>query len=435
MTGMTGEDLQQLKQQLPLLDYLRRLNWRARPAGARQEFVGLCPLHRETRPSFYVNARKNLFYCHGCGRGGDLIRFLQLSLGLSFRESVGHLQRELGPAPVPPAGLLDQTAAFYQFQLHRHYLAQRGLHDPDLIQQLGIGYAPGGTLRRRLTACGYGLDQLFQAGLINPQGRDTFCRRVVFPCSDQHGCCVNLYGRAIGDATPHRFLPGSRGGLFAGETVSASSRVILVEGLFDLAALWQAGFRNTTCALGTHLTPLQSAPLCDPGDRDVYIAFDQDAHHAGQRAARILAERLLHAGGRAHIVVLPHGYDPNSYFLAGAKPADFVHCLDRAHRVQPCTSVFSTILLHPPVCPPIVWSTNRAGKPAWSTSFSMRNTFVVSRFAPCAPTDTMACTLPAGGFLIRRGPSPRSTNPRSSTICATNWTTTPSPSHQPSITA
>jgi DNA primase catalytic core len=336
---MTGEDLQQLKQQLPLLDYLRRLNWRARPAGDRQEFVGLCPLHRETRPSFYVNARKNLFYCHGCGRGGDLLSFLQLSLGLSFRESVSHLQQELDIAPVPAAGLLDQTAAFYQFQLQRraeavHYLAQRGLRDADLIHELGLGYAPGGMLRRHLTACGYSLDQLFQAGLVNPQGFDSFCRRVVFPCRDERGACVNLYGRAIGDATPHRFLPGSRGGLFVWKTVSAFSRVILVEGLFDLAVLWQAGFRNTTCAFGTHLTAAQCAQLCDSG-RDVFIAFDQDANHAGQNAAHLLAKRLLPAGMRAYIVILPAGQDPNSYFLAGADPADFTRCLDRAQRVRP----------------------------------------------------------------------------------------------------
>ena len=68
-----GEDLKRLKQSLPLLEYLRRHNWNARPAGTAQEFVGLCPLHQETRPSFYVNARKNLFYCHGCGRGGGRV--------------------------------------------------------------------------------------------------------------------------------------------------------------------------------------------------------------------------------------------------------------------------------------------------------------------------------------------------------------------------
>ncbi len=88
------ENLEHLKQQLPLLDYLRRRQWSARRAGHQQEFVGLCPFHRETKPSFYVNAAKNLFYCHGCGRGGDLIRWIQLSLGLSFRESVEHLKRE-----------------------------------------------------------------------------------------------------------------------------------------------------------------------------------------------------------------------------------------------------------------------------------------------------------------------------------------------------
>jgi DNA primase len=93
-----AHDLERLKQRIPLLEYLQRHNWKPCRAGTRQELVGLCPLHQEARPSFYVNARKNLFYCHGCGRGGDLIRFVQLCLDLPFRQSVAHLEQELMPA-------------------------------------------------------------------------------------------------------------------------------------------------------------------------------------------------------------------------------------------------------------------------------------------------------------------------------------------------
>jgi hypothetical protein len=114
-------DLEQLKQHLPMLEYLQRHNWTPRRRSARQEFVGLCPLHEETRPSFYVNACKNLFYCHGCGHGGDLIRFVELFLHVSFRQSVAHLQQELASRArsAAAAELLAQTAAYYQLQLHR----------------------------------------------------------------------------------------------------------------------------------------------------------------------------------------------------------------------------------------------------------------------------------------------------------------------------
>jgi DNA primase len=209
------------------------------------------------------------------------------------------------------------------------YLAQRGLHDPALLQTLGLGYAPGGNLRRHLTARGYSFDQMREIGLLNPQGRDAFCRRVIFPCHQQDQI-VNLYGRSIGRAFPHRLLPRSKGNLFAWESVRSCSPLILVEGLFDLAVLWQAGFRHTTCAIGTHLTSAQMAQLAAPPGREVYIAFDQDAHHAGQQASRRLAQHLQSAGIAARIVSLPHGHDPNSYFCAGATAADFTQCLHQA---------------------------------------------------------------------------------------------------------
>jgi len=326
------QDLEHIKQRIALLDYLQQRNWTATPVPRRQEFVGLCPLHGDTRPSFYVNARKNLFYCHGCGQGGDLIRFVELSEHLSFRQSLAFLQQQI--TATDDGGPVESTAAFYQWQLHQrpeavHYLQQRGLHDPALIEELGIGYAPGGNLRRHLATRGYPLDRLLAVGLLNQQGRDAFCRRVIFPCR-QHGQIVNLYGRSIGAAFPHRLLPRSKGGLFAWESVRGFDTVILVEGLFDLAVLWQAGFRNTTCALGAHLTPCQFQQLIDRPDRSIYIVFDQDENHAGQQASHQLARRLADAGMSVRMVLLPPGHDPNSFLVAGAAAVDFARCLQQA---------------------------------------------------------------------------------------------------------
>src|SRR5437763_2670239 len=293
-----GEDVEKLKQRLSLLDYLRQQNWVARPAAHGSEFVGLCPLHPETRPSFYVNTCKNLFYCHGCGQGGDLIRFVELSRQLSVRQSVAYLEQQSALTAAATTGL-EQAATFSQQQLERYpealrYLEQRGLHDPALIKELRIGYAPGGSLRRHLTAQGYSFDLLRRLGLLNPQGRDAFYRRVIFPCC-QGGRIVNLYGRSIAATFAHQFLPGSKGGLFAWESVRQFPTVILVEGLFDLAVLWQTGFRHATCSLGTHLNAEQFQQLCDR-PRTVYLTFDVDANGSGQKASQQLAQRLCAPG-------------------------------------------------------------------------------------------------------------------------------------------
>jgi DNA primase len=133
---------------------------------------------------------------------------------------------------------------------------------------------------------------------------------------------VNLYGRSIGGVAPHRFLPRPKGGLFAWSTVRNHSDVILVEGLFDVAVLWQAGFVHSSCAFGVRLTDTQFSQLSDRPGRTVFLAFDADL--AGQDAARALAHRLqIGAGVNVRIVDLPAGQDPNSYFAGGASAAEF----------------------------------------------------------------------------------------------------------------
>jgi len=329
---VVGEDVEKLKQRLSLLGYLQQQHWVARPAAHGPEFVGLCPLHPETRPSFYVNTRKNLFYCHGCGQGGDLIRFVQLSRHLSFRQSLAYLDQQ-SALTADPATVLEQAATFYQQQLDRYpealrYLEQRGLRDPALIKELRIGYAPGGSLRRHLTAQGYSFDLLQRLGLLNSQGHDAFYRRVIFPCC-QGGRVVNLYGRSIAAAFAHRFLSGSKGGLYVWEQVQNCPEVILVEGLFDYAVLWQAGFRHVTCSLGTHLNADQFQQLCDR-PRTVYLTFDVDANGSGQQASQQLAQRLRAQGIVTRHVLLPDGHDPNSFFVQGGDARQFHSFLEAA---------------------------------------------------------------------------------------------------------
>ena len=156
-----------------------------------------------------MDPNKNLFYCYGCGRGGDVIRFAELYHQVKFPQAVALLHQWRG---LPP--LLHEVAGFYRMQLHRHseavaYLYQRGIRSPELIEHMRIGYAPGGCLRGWLTQLGYPLQALRQAGLVTAAGYDAYMHRIVFPLEG------NLYGRSLSAAAPpHRFLPGAKGGLY-----------------------------------------------------------------------------------------------------------------------------------------------------------------------------------------------------------------------------
>ena len=318
--------LDELKQQIPLLEYLQAHDWQqAKPIGFGR-LLGLCPLHADHKPSFLVDPHKNLFYCYGCRRGGDVIRFAELYHQVKFPQAVALLHQWRG---LPP--LLNEAAGFYRMQLHRHaeavdYLYQRGVRAPELIEHMRIGYAPGGCLRAGLMQLGYPLQTLRQAGLVTASGYDAYAHRVVFPLEG------NLYGRSLSAAAPpHRFLPGAKGGLYAWQQVRQCPEVILVEGLFDYAVLWQAGFHNVTCSMGNHLNAHQYRQLCDL-PRTVYLAFDADTNGSGQQASQSLARRRREQGMDVRIVSLPGGHDPNSFFVEKGDARQFQSLLEAARQ-------------------------------------------------------------------------------------------------------
>jgi DNA primase len=321
---VSRQALDQLKQQIPLLDYLQTQDWQPARRLSRGRWMGLCPLHSDQKPSFLVDPGKSLFYCYGCGRGGDVIRFVELYHQVKFPQALALLQQWRGLAP-----LLHEAVGFYRMQLHHHgeavaYLRQRGVRSPELIEHMRIGYAPGGCLRGWLMQLGYPLQALRQAGLVTAAGYDAFIHRIVFPLE------ANLYGRSLSASAPaHRFLPGLKGGLYEWERARRYPEVILVEGLLDYAVLWQAGFHNVTCALGNHLNARQFRQLCDR-PRTVYLTLDADANGSGPQAAQSLSRSLRQRGITARLVSLPEGHDPNSFFVGGGNAQEFHDLLERA---------------------------------------------------------------------------------------------------------
>jgi DNA primase len=253
-----------------------------------------------------------------------VIRFAEIYHQVRFSQAVALLRQWRGVEPV-----LHEAERFYHMQLHRHseafaYLYQRGVRSWATIELMRIGYAPGGCLRGWLTQLGHPLPALRHAGLVTDVGYDAYVRRIVFPLEG------NLYGRSLSaSAPPHRFLPGAKGGLYSWAQVQSYPEVILVEGLFDYAVLWEAGFHNVTCSLGTHLNARQFRQLSD-GTRTVYVAFDADGNGSGQQAAQCLSRNLQERGTPARLVSLPEGHDPNSFFVQGGDAREFHRLLEEA---------------------------------------------------------------------------------------------------------
>src|SRR5262245_9453357 len=277
---------------------------RLQKAGRR--FQGLCPLHKEKTPSFSVDPGPGLFYCFGCGQGGDAIKLHMLLSGDDFPSAIESLARRYGiPLPAAPerrggrderdlGGAPTAAQAFFVRQLERStfasdYLARRGI-PPELAARFGLGYAPDAwrTLLDGLRSK-VGVGDLEAAGLIvQPEKKDgspydRFRHRLMFPVRNAAGRLVGFGGRTLGDdkakyvntAETERFHKGTLlyGLDQAKRAIRDDGRAILVEGYFDVLGVVACGVEGAVAGMGTALTPEQAKLLARYAET-VVIAYD-----------------------------------------------------------------------------------------------------------------------------------------------------------------
>lgn len=307
-------------------------------AGASHK--GLCPFHEEKSPSFNVHPGKRIFHCFGCGRGGDVFKFLMIRQNISFPEAVRFLAERAGvslprasrQSPVDDAEKRARkevreinalAAAFYREALAskagaqaRKYLAERGI-SRESIEAFGLGLAPPGwqNVLESLARRGVSAQKVVAAGLAKPRsGRegyyDVFRGRIIFPILAPGGSVTGFGGRTFDggedgeneEAAP-KYLNSPDTSLFkknqilygfhqAKEEVRRSRTALLVEGYFDVIALHQHGIKNAVASMGTALTPDQVRLLRREGFcESLVLCFDPDA--AGEDAARRGGAMLL----------------------------------------------------------------------------------------------------------------------------------------------
>ena len=207
------------------------------------------------------------------------------------------------------------------------YLRSRGIESPAVIERMRIGYAPGGCLRAYLEGLGHSRRAIAASGLTDAQGRDRLWGAITFPIEET----ASMYGRRLeAMAGRHCFLARPKGGLYGWEWAKNAPALIVVEGLFDLASLWQAGFWHAVALLGSHCNERQQAQLLDERSRTIYLCLDNDANGSGQDAARSWSQRLRRSGRRVALVRLPDGCDPNRFFAGGGGAAEFSRYLEEA---------------------------------------------------------------------------------------------------------
>ncbi len=326
-----------------------------------RRYFGLCPFHNEKSPSFSVEPGKQFFYCFGCNKGGSVIQFIMNIEHLDFVEALKYLAERAGIALPEPEDsgerekarrrkeILDlnkDAARFFYSVLAgksglaaQGYLKKRGLTEKT-IRQFGLGLSPNSwsELSNQLMAKGASKELLLSSGLSlkSKSGDliDRFRDRIMFPIFDIRGNIIGFGGRVMDGSqpkymnspdTPVYYKSRELYGLNYAR-MSASKKLLIVEGYMDVISLHQAGIDYAVASLGTALTQMQAWILkkyCD----EVIIAYDADS--AGQAATMRGLDILEEAGCRVRVLLIPEGKDPDEY-VRNNGPEKFKNLVDRA---------------------------------------------------------------------------------------------------------
>ncbi|MFA6413458.1 MAG: DNA primase [Syntrophales bacterium] len=315
---------------------------------AGRNYSGLCPFHKEKTPSFTVSPDKQIFYCFGCGEGGNALAFAMKINGLTFPEAIRYLAKKTGVAlPDRPLSRQEKeqlTLKERMLRLHAlvsdYYLARLNgkecqkaqiyLRKRDIgaeaVNTFQLGYSLEGWrfLRDYLEQKRVPLPLAEQSGLLakNERGEyyDRFRGRLIFPIEDQAGQIIAFGGRLLGEGEP-KYLNSPESVLFSKgknlyglsrtkEDIRKSGYAILVEGYFDLLSLWSAGVRNVVATLGTALTR-DHVDLLRRYTKDVAVVFDGD--EAGKKALARSLGFFIDGNLHTRAVILPEASDPDDY--------------------------------------------------------------------------------------------------------------------------
>jgi DNA primase len=314
---------------------------------AGRNYLGLCPFHREKTPSFTVSPEKQMFYCFGCSEGGNGVSFLMKLNHLTFPEAVRHLAGKVGVViPDRPLSREERERSTLGEQIRRvnglaadyfakalqspagdggrTYLRNRGI-GAEAVSTFRLGFAPEGwqNLLDFLDKKGVPPKLVEQAGLAIPRagkGERGHYDRLMIPIEDVDGHVIAFGGRVIGAGEP-KYMNSPESPVYTkGNNLYGLSRTreairqagfsLMVEGYFDLIALWSAGIQNVVATLGTALTRAQVDLLRRYAPR-VAAVFDPD--EAGRKALARSLELFLAGNVHAKAVILPDGHDPDDF--------------------------------------------------------------------------------------------------------------------------